>query len=347
VIGADRALEAWSWDEVPIVQPMGTGLINQTFVVEGSAAPQAVLQRLNTAIFVPEVNEDIEAVTRHVERKGLPTPLLRRTHDGRLWHQAQDGSVWRVLSWVDGRTIDRIWSTAEAAEAGELVARFHAATADLEWTFRSVRGAFHDTDLRMQQLSTALDARRSHRLYERVAPVAESIQHAWRSWDGPRDLPERIVHGDLKISNVRFQGERALALVDLDTLGYGTLDAELGDAFRSWCNPAREDDPARFDAELFAAGIRGYAAAAVDVTDLEWEAIVPGVERITLELAARFAADALEENYFGFDTTRFATRGDHNLARAQGQLQLVREVSAARRAAEELVRAVRPGRASR
>ncbi len=341
MFGADCALEAWSWDEAPAVQPMRMGLINETFVLTGSAAPQAVLQRLNTAVFVPEVNEDIEAVTRHLERKGLATPLLKRTRHGHLWHQAEDGSIWRVLSWVGDRTIDRVSSVAEAAAAGELVARFHAATADLEWEFRSVRGAFHDTNLRMEQLSRALDAHRSHRLFERVAPLADSLQHAWRAWDGPRDLPRRIVHGDLKISNIRFQGEQALALIDLDTLGYGTLDAELGDAFRSWCNPAREDGPARFDAEVFAAGLRGYAAAALDIGDLEWEAVVPGVERITLELAARFAADALEETYFGFDASRFQTRGDHNLARAQGQLQLAREVRRARRAARELVRAVR------
>ncbi len=323
------------------MQPLVGGLINQTFVVRGRQRPLAVLQRLNGNVFSPEVNEDIEAVTRHLQAKGLATPLLRRTREDRLWYRDDEEAVWRVLSWVGDRTIERIWSSDEAASAGELVARFHAATVDLEWEFRSVRGGFHDTERRMQELQQSLAAHPTHRLAARVAPIADAICRAWDCWESPGGLPTRTVHGDLKISNVRFRGDRAWALIDLDTVGRGTLDAELGDAFRSWCNPAREDAPARFDADLFAAGIRGYASAASDVAAEEWDAIVPGIERIALELAARFAADALEECYFGYDADHFATRGDHNLARAQGQLELARDVRAARPAAEELVRAVR------
>jgi hypothetical protein len=45
--------------------------------------------------------------------------------------------------------------------------------------------------------------------------------------------------------------------------------------------------------------------------------------------------DALEERYFGWDEARFATRGDHNAARAEGQWQLyeaMRSTAARRRA---------------
>ena len=142
-------------------------------------------------------------------------------------------------------------------------------------------------------------------------------------------LPMRIVHGDLKVSNVRFAGRDAVALIDLDTVSRGPLDAELGDAFRSWCNPAAEDDPAPvFALDLFAAAVEGYAAGGGrhGPTDDEWASIVPGVERITLELSARFAVDALEERYFGWDATRFATRGEHNLVRATNQLALARQI---------------------
>ena len=342
MIGEEAVLDAWVWGETPRVHQVRGGLINRTFIVSGQMGPLGVLQRLNTKVFGPEVHEDIEAVTRHLQARGLPTPLLQRTRDDGLWHAHHDGTIWRVLGWVGDRSIERAWSGTETAAAGALVARFHAATADLDWQFRSTRGGFHDTDSRMRQLQEVLSARPDHRLAKRVAPVADAILHAWQLWDGPRDLPLRVVHGDLKTSNVRFQGSKALALIDLDTLGRGTLDAELGDAFRSWCNPALEDESARFDAELFAEGIRGYASEARGVTVAEWEAIVPGIERIALELAARFAADALEESYFGWDADRCPTRGHHNLARAQGQLDLALEVRGARLAAEELVRATRP-----
>jgi hypothetical protein len=113
----------------------------------------------------------------------------------------------------------------------------------------------------------------------------------------------------------------------------GTIDTELGDALRSWCNQSSEDAPeARFEVSLFQAAMEGYASAGA-LTAAEWSSVVPGVERICWELSARFARDALEEAYFGFDD-RFGTRGDHNLLRARGQASLARSVAAQRDALE-------------
>ena len=51
------------------------------------------------------------------------------------------------------------------------------------------------------------------------------------------------MHGDPKISNLMFarDSDRGLCLIDLDTLGPMPIALELGDALRSWCNPAAED----------------------------------------------------------------------------------------------------------
>ena len=93
-----------------------------------------------------------------------------------------------------------------------------------------------------------------------------------------------------------------------------------------------EDGRARFDLEIFAASLEGYVdALAVPLRDEERAALLHGVEWICLELAARFAADALNESYFGWDRQRYARAGDHNLARARGQRELAREVVATRR----------------
>ncbi|MCY3730798.1 MAG: hypothetical protein OXF98_05600, partial [Rhodospirillaceae bacterium] len=47
---------------------------------------------------------------------------------------------------------------------------------------------------------------------------------------------------------------------------------------------------------------------------------------VTVELAARFAADALAESYFGWDPARYATACEHNQARARSQLGLARSI---------------------
>ncbi len=317
-------LARWSWPTPPAASEADSGLINRTWIVRCGDDVAAVLQRLNTQIFDPCVHDDIEAVTAHLAARDIPTPRLIRTVDGGLWHDDGEGGAWRCLTPVGEHTVHKLHSAARARSAGRLVARAHAALRDLDWAFRSVRPGAHDTPAHMGRLGAALEAHRGHRLYDDVARVADGILGRWSRWSGPTDLPERVIHGDLKISNVRFAGDDAVALVDLDTFQVGTLQTELGDAFRSWCNPATEEQAiGRFDLAIFDAAIQGYAAGAEGVTEAEWASIVPGIERICVELAARFACDALEERYFGWDA-RFGGRGEHNLLRARGQLDLAR-----------------------
>jgi Ser/Thr protein kinase RdoA (MazF antagonist) len=335
----DEVVFAWDWNAEPVLVPCSTGLINQTFEVHVAGAPAGVLQRLNTSIFDPCVHEDIRAVTEHLARRGVATPRLRETRQRELFYRTANGEVWRVSTFIGDRTVLTLHSHEEVRSAGRLVGAFHSATRDLDWRFRHVRGGFHDTPGRMSDLDRALALGSAHRLYDRVARLADEIFADWNSWSGGGNLPQRIVHGDLKAANVRFDGSVAVALVDLDTLGHGTLDAELGDAFRSWCNPAREDaSGACFDLDILEHALAGYAEAGGRelLTAPEREAIVTGVERIALELAARFAADALEERYFGWEP-RFGTRGDHNLVRAETQLALARSVRARRSLAEARV----------
>lgn len=336
---ARAALAHWPVEAEP--EPLTTGLINRTFVLRRGGDPIGVLQELNTRIFDPAVHEDIEAVTAHLEARGVRTPRLVRTREGALWHQDPEGGAWRVLTWVGTRTTERVADLREARSAGALLARFHGALADLDRTFRSVRTGVHDTPAHMARLEAAVDAHRAHRLWDRVAPLAEGILEGWRTWEGSLDQPERIIHGDPKIANVRFDGTAAVALIDLDTVQRGTLQVELGDALRSWCNTASEDATVpTLDLDVLTAALEGYASGAGDVRPQEWEAVVPGLERIALELASRFARDALEESWFGWDP-RFGGRGEHNLVRAEGQAALARQVREARVEAERVVSRVR------
>jgi Ser/Thr protein kinase RdoA (MazF antagonist) len=322
-------LSAWDWPAAVHAEDADGGLINHTWwVADARGARVAVLQLLNTKIFRAAVHEDIEAVTARVADRGLLTPRLRRTRAGGLWHEGADGGVYRVLTVVGDRTVAKLKDPADARSAGTFVARWHAAVRDLDWDFRMVRPGVHDTAAHFQRLRDALATHRDHRLYDDVAALATDILGGWAPGQRP-DGPRRIVHGDLKISNVRFTGPDAVALVDLDTFQHSTLGVELGDAMRSWCNPEAEDSMgARFDLDLFEAAMEGYAAGAdASVTEEDWAAIVPSIDRIASELASRFAQDALVEQYFGFDP-KYGGRGEHNLVRARGQVQLARSVRA-------------------
>lgn len=331
-------LAPWALTGVP--HRLDDGLINTTFRVEdGNTA--WILQRLNTDIFVPEVHEDIEAVTRHLAQHGLETPRLCRTRSDTLWHTDETG-VWRLFTHHGDRTIHKVHVPAEAASAGALIGQFHTAVSDLDWSFRSVRPGAHDTPGHFQKLRQSVERRTAHRLYDEVKALAEQLEEMWGRWEGPTDLPRRVIHGDLKISNIRFTGPAACCLVDLDTLAYGTLDVELGDALRSWCNRANEDsEEAVLDTSIFEAALVGWSQTGT-ATAAEWESIVPGLLRICIELAARFAWDALEECYFGWDPAR--GRGEHNLLRARGQADLATRVAANRGALDACVARIRSNR---
>ena len=343
------ALQAWQWPGKIYLSPIQTGLINASFAIstEKGGTPFAVLQRLNTDIFTDAINVDIAAVTHRLQQKGLLTPTLIQTKKRTLFHNDEKGQTWRCMTWVGQRTISKLTTTREAMSAARLVAQFHIALHDFDWTFHFSRPDAHNTTLHMTHLQNTLFTHKQHRMYRRTLPIVERILDHWEHYQGPPPLPTRLTHGDLKISNVRFNGSKAVSLIDLDTIGTSTLDVELGDALRSWCNVASENsETAHLNTEIFEAAMRGYARMArtgPPVLTEEWESIVPGFERIALELAARFARDAMEERYFGWDP-KFGTRGEHNLLRAKGQYSLALAIHNRRQELEALLTKARKAR---
>jgi Ser/Thr protein kinase RdoA (MazF antagonist) len=337
-------LRAYGWERAA-VEPLAGGLINLTFAVRGpGGAPRAVLQRLHR-VFAPEVNLDLEAVTEHLAARGLATPRLLRTAGGQAWI-GEGEQVWRALSWIDGDSFHRAPSLDHGRSAGELVGRFHRALADYQRPFGVARVGVHDTAAHLARLAevaaASAGADAPAEIVEARALAAAIAAHA-ATLPPLGDLPLRVCHGDLKLSNVMFAPGRAeaLCLVDLDTLGRMRLCHELGDALRSWGNLAGEDvAEADIDLPTIEAALTGYGAAARDLlVPGEAASIAPGLETICVELAARFCVDVFEDRYFGWDATRFATRRVHNLLRARGQASLAASVRARRAALAELVRA--------
>ena len=315
--------------EIATVEPLGRGLINQTFLLTAQGQ-RSVLQRL-APIFSPTINENIAAVTSALAAAGLVTSRLLPTRDGRLWLDlGGEAGVWRLQTFVSGTSFDKVRGPTQARAAGALVARFHRALDGLTHTFLGLREGVHDTTKHLARLREALAAHENHRLMAQIRPIAEAILARAQELASLPALPPRICHGDLKLNNILFAGEtppaleQAVCLIDLDTVGPMSLAHELGDAWRSWCNASGEDAAtANIDLEVFRASFAGYASGlAKTLSEPERKALLGGVEWISLELASRFAADALFESYFGWDARRFPGRGEHNLVRSRGQLAL-------------------------
>lgn len=335
-----RALGAYSGlSSAAAVAQFSGGLINQSFSVSEGGV-EYVLQRVN-AIFRPEIHENIAAVTAHLTQKGVLTPKLLLTHEGKRFVDLGPEGRWRLMTRLPGRSFDTCASPAMACSAGALVAKFHSALADLDHDFQALGFPFHDTHEHLAQLKVAVSRHREHPHYSDVTRLAAEIAAEFDDSHDFRRLPTRPIHGDLKFNNILFVDQEASALIDLDSLCQLPLAYDLGDAWRSWCNRAGEDcSEADFDIEIFAAAAEGYlAAASLELSVEERESLVVALEAISLELAARFAADALEESYFGWDPKRFGSAGDHNLLRARGQFSLYTQAKETRAQRRQILRA--------
>jgi Ser/Thr protein kinase RdoA (MazF antagonist) len=320
------------------VRPLAGGLINRTYLVQRGDGTAAVLQRVSP-IFPPAIQDNIRAVTERVAAAGMTTPRIVPAGDGALGVPAAAGEgVWRLLTHVAGVSFDVVTSPGQARAAGALIARFHAAVDGIDHAFAGMRLGVHDTPRHLARLAEAVEQHPGHRLAGEVRALGADIRAAAAALPPLPALPPRICHGDLKFNNVMFAGtgaaerERAVCLIDLDTVGPLSLAYELGDAWRSWCNRAGEDSTeAELDLAIFGASLEGYRQGwGRPLASAERAALLLSVDWVSLELSARFAADALFESYFGWDASRFAGRGEHNLVRARGQWSLHRALVAAR-----------------
>ena len=73
------------------------------------------------------------------------------------------------------------------------------------------------------------------------------------------------------------------------------------------------------------------------MSPLEIEYLPMAGHLITLELASRFARDVIEDDYFAFDSTKYACRRDHNRARTRAMLFLANDMRSHRGQIEDII----------
>ena len=310
------------------VRPVDTGLINKTYRVTDVNGLDYILQAVNR-MFPPEVNLDIDVVTRHLEKSGLLTHRLLPVRSGMVYYR-ENSQIWRLFNYISGNTHLRLEQPEAAEAAGAMLGRLHAALASLDYELQTLRPGTHDTPRHTLHLKNTLENNRSHTRYPAIKPLGEAILTRLEQLPILPTVVGRVVHGDPKISNFIFtrDGREVKCMVDFDTFDKMPVYLELGDALRSWCNPSGEDTTdGYFSMAHCRAALNGYACHTRELlTRQEWLAIPPATLTIYLELAARFCADSLNEDYFSWDAGRFRSHSEHSEIRARGQLNAANSV---------------------
>lgn len=302
------------------------GSINKTYFVtrEGDHEVMFVLQRMHT-LFTPLLMEDIERVTDVLASKGILTQRVIRTPNNERFVR-EGGAWWRALTYLPGTSVDAVSSATDITSAGVLLGAFHRALADFQESFSFTLAHYRDTRHYLKRMLDTVKSRPSGAEFKAEAAYIE--RELALILAAERALPVRVIHGDLKISNVLFdESGRAVALIDLDTVMRHSIIADVGDAVRSWCALGDEDtENLAFSRERFQSVLDGYTAAAPFLTPKEHVALSWGAPLITLELAARFITDALEERYFVHRTDLYPSLHEQNRNRALNQLSLYKSM---------------------
>ena len=341
--------------------PLKTGHINDTLLVHvnGSPQPDYVLQCINTDIFknVDQLMENIWRVTSHLQQKiddgsysgeKLGTLQLVKTTDGQLFCKEANGNCWRCFVYCRHNVAACTQITpAIAAEGGRALGLFQSMLADLPVeSLHQTIPDFHNLSSRLSQFNAALQKNPR----KRAAEVAAEIEAISRRADEmlllhrlgeEGKIPLRITHNDTKFNNILFDDqEKALCLVDLDTVMPGFVHFDFGDAIRTLASTVAEDDPEieniGVDLNLYKSFAQGYLRVMKDVlTPAEIETLAFSARLMTYIMAVRFLTDyLLGDTYYKTDYP------DHNLVRTRNQLALLQAMETAKENMESIIETI-------
>ena len=350
------------------LQPFGNGNINDTYLAiyrNTFTETQVILQRVNQAVF-PEpqvIMSNMHEICKHCHEKLEADAKADR--DDRVWQmpriiKAKDskdyvvddnGETWRVITRIlSAHAFDTAQSPEHALECGAALGHFHYLISDMKPTdivdplpgFHITSGYLKQYDKTLKSmaakelLGASMEAKRLAKFIEERRDLAVSLERAEKNGE----LKKRMFHGDPKVNNIMIDDVtgKGTAMIDLDTVSPGLIHVDFGDALRSICNPAGEEETnlskVVFDEDLATAFCKGYMREAGSfLTDADREYLYDSIRLLPFELGLRFFQDHLAGNIY-FKTSR----PEQNLNRARVQFRLCESIEARERSIRNVLK---------
>ena len=331
------------------LQEYGSGNINHTFLVtlQNSTDKHFILQRLNTQVFCQPklVMDNISVLTERVLQRSqqeisttdrcwqIPRVLL--TKEGQNYWIDDNGDFWRAISFIaNSQSFDTIQDLNHAGEIGFGLGMFHNLINDLPvHKLADTLVGFHITPSYLQHYERVLantNPKSSPEVNYCLKFISDRANWAQvlETAKAQGKLHLRTIHGDPKINNIMLDktSNKAIAMVDLDTVKPGLIHYDIGDCLRSGCNPLGEEtedwEVVNFEPQLAQAILQGYLNVARNfLTTNDYDYIYESIRLLAFELGLRFFTDYLAGNvYFK------ANHSQHNLLRALVQFKLTESI---------------------
>jgi hypothetical protein len=331
------------------IKAFGSGHIHETFHIRTltDKADDYILQKINTHVFRDPVAvmQNLRIVTGHIRgklerqsgvdlKRELLTPVWLK--NGELMFTDASNQVWRCFVYIpDHKSYDRAVHAAQVYEGGKAFGKFLYYLSDLPINLiKDTIPDFHNLQWRLQQFSDSVKTGLADRIRETdheikllQARTEEMLTIRRLSLEGK--IPTRIVHHDTKINNVLFStDDKALCVIDLDTVMPGNVHDDFGDAIRTFTNTGEEDDTnldlVTMNIKYFEAFARGFLeVTGTMLNPVEKEYLALSGRMITYMQCLRFLAD-----YLNGDIYYKIHHPLHNLQRARAQIKLLLSMEA-------------------
>ena len=340
-------------------EELNSGHINDTFLIKTSRKPYYVLQKINNIVF-PKSKELIEnkvLVSIHLQEQfvNLTTEEIQqkvlcfvKAKDNTFFYEDKEGHFWNVSIFIeDSITYLKTKNKHIAFEAGKITGAFLELTKDIALSeIHTTLENFHSVTERYNQFKKALQntsKEKIHQTNKLICFIEEHIEEMMEidSAIAKNLLPLRLTHNDTKISNILFsKEEKAMCLIDTDTVMKGVLHFDYGDAIRTICNTADEDeidtDKIDFNVPFFKSYTQGFFQEFKSATKQEVDLLPISIKIFPFIMGMRFFTDYLNDNtYFKIKYQ------NHNLDRAINQFTLVKRIANQYREIEEFIKEVK------
>lgn len=322
---------------------LNSGHINDTFLVNTEEDKSYIVQRINHTIFkdVPGLvnnkvltSKHLKSKFPHISEEELSQKVLSfvKVQNSSSYYLKKDGNYWNVMVFINNSITHEIVKDKEIAyEGGKLLGEFLNGTSDFDSSqLIDVIPNFHDMSFRFKQYASALQSASKERLFKAakytklVASLKEEM-HILQELKESGEIPTRVTHNDTKISNSLFdKNNKGICMIDTDTVMPGIIHYDFGDAIRTICNTAAEDEKdlskVEFNLDYYKAYEKGFLEKTKDtLSEIGLKHLPLAAKTMIFIMALRFLTD-----YLNNDIYYKTNYSEHNLDRAKNQFKLIK-----------------------